>query len=232
MKKIFTLVVAALIGGVIGANAQQKYWDLSTWSSVDVTGGTSTTVTEDGLTYYCQASSAYSAGNATIEVKGESLNFTGRIKFGGKSTFKESSMSRVFSFSVNSGEQIYVFGAHGSTSGTRTFYLSMAPSTVDRDITTAFASKPLVDGERGYLSTTAPSTGTAYLWADDNNGVYAISVGYSLEELVELQAATAINNITTNAVDAAAPIYNLAGQQVSKDYKGVCIQNGRKFINK
>ena len=30
--------------------------------------------------------------------------------------------------------------------------------------------------------------------------------------------------------DANAPIYNLAGQKVSKDYKGVKIQNGRKFF--
>ena len=34
----------------------------------------------------------------------------------------------------------------------------------------------------------------------------------------------AISNITN------APIYNLAGQKVSKDYKGVKIQNGRKFF--
>lgn len=29
-----------------------------------------------------------------------------------------------------------------------------------------------------------------------------------------------------------APIYNLAGQRVDKNYKGVVIQNGKKFINK
>lgn len=44
--------------------------------------------------------------------------------------------------------------------------------------------------------------------------------------------ADGINNITTDAANANAPIYNLAGQQVSKDFKGVCIQNGKKFINK
>ena len=34
------------------------------------------------------------------------------------------------------------------------------------------------------------------------------------------------------AEDVNAPVYNLAGQQVSKDSKGVLIQNGRKFVNK
>ncbi len=32
--------------------------------------------------------------------------------------------------------------------------------------------------------------------------------------------------------NANAPYYNLAGQRVSKDYKGVVIQNGKKFFNK
>jgi hypothetical protein len=32
--------------------------------------------------------------------------------------------------------------------------------------------------------------------------------------------------------DANAPIYNLAGMRVGKDYKGIVIQNGRKFILK
>lgn len=34
------------------------------------------------------------------------------------------------------------------------------------------------------------------------------------------------------AEKADAPIYNLAGQQVSKNYRGVVIQNGKKFIQK
>lgn len=32
--------------------------------------------------------------------------------------------------------------------------------------------------------------------------------------------------------DANAPMYNLSGQQVDKSYKGIVIQNGRKFVNK
>lgn len=41
-----------------------------------------------------------------------------------------------------------------------------------------------------------------------------------------------IQDITVNgaAVDENAPVYNLAGQRVSKDAKGVLIQNGKKVI--
>ena len=43
---------------------------------------------------------------------------------------------------------------------------------------------------------------------------------------------TGINNITTEAADANAPTYNLAGQKVGKEYKGVIIKAGKKFIQK
>ena len=41
--------------------------------------------------------------------------------------------------------------------------------------------------------------------------------------------STGINNITTSAADNA-PIFNLAGQKVSKSYKGVVIKAGKKMI--
>lgn len=32
--------------------------------------------------------------------------------------------------------------------------------------------------------------------------------------------------------DVNAPIFNLAGQKVEKNQKGILIQNGKKFVNK
>ena len=46
------------------------------------------------------------------------------------------------------------------------------------------------------------------------------------------KTASAIQNVTAAQADENAPIYNLAGQQVGKNYKGVAIQNGKKFIVK
>jgi hypothetical protein len=42
---------------------------------------------------------------------------------------------------------------------------------------------------------------------------------------------TGINTINT-VQNADAPLYNLAGQEVSDDYKGLIIQNGKKSIKK
>ena len=43
---------------------------------------------------------------------------------------------------------------------------------------------------------------------------------------------TGINNITTEAADANAPAYNLSGQRVGKNAKGVLIKNGKKYVVK
>lgn len=46
--------------------------------------------------------------------------------------------------------------------------------------------------------------------------------------------ATGINVVSSKAksLDIDAPMYNLAGQRVSKSYKGVVVQDGHKFLNK
>ncbi len=54
-----------------------------------------------------------------------------------------------------------------------------------------------------------------------------LSYGY----LVELNGATAISNATANTLKATA-IYNLAGQKVSADYRGIVIKNGKKVVVK
>lgn len=50
---------------------------------------------------------------------------------------------------------------------------------------------------------------------------------YSLNGLT-----TGIANITTDAANANAPAFNLAGQKVGKAYKGVVIKAGKKFVQK
>lgn len=54
--------------------------------------------------------------------------------------------------------------------------------------------------------------------------------------LDDVNIPSGITNITTGnsnkEFDPNAPVYNLEGQRVSKDAKGILIQNGRKFIRK
>ena len=64
----------------------------------------------------------------------------------------------------------------------------------------------------------------AYLRVGDN---LANEAGYTFGE------TTGITTIDSDSsLDVSAPMYNLAGQRVSKDYKGVVIQDGKKTIKK
>lgn len=57
----------------------------------------------------------------------------------------------------------------------------------------------------------------------------------NVQEVMPIEAistTTGINNITTDATLENAPAYNLAGQKVGKEYKGVVIKAGKKFIQK
>ncbi len=50
---------------------------------------------------------------------------------------------------------------------------------------------------------------------------------------VAVEVSSGIENVTVEPeFDENAPVYNLAGQRVGKDAKGIVIQNGKKFIRK
>lgn len=75
----------------------------------------------------------------------------------------------------------------------------------------------------GYLTFTAEANKTYYVFNKNTQ------IGFGgFEFTVD---GTGISNITATD-DADAPVYNLAGQRVSKDTKGLLIKNGKKFINK
>ena len=208
-----------------GGGGTKAYWDISTWSDVNVTSE----VTVDGLTYYGEAKSAYADGNNTFTKDDASIKCTGRIKMGGGSTFKTDSYSRVFAFNATKGQNVIVFGTHGSSEGDpRTIYLSQKASDTNRDKETAFASKTYQPSEKLWFEATVPEDGTVYVWADNNMGIYMISVGYTFEELAETSGieTVSINSIKNNIR------YNLAGQRVDESYKGVVIMNGKKFVVK
>lgn len=49
---------------------------------------------------------------------------------------------------------------------------------------------------------------------------------------VQIDNTTGINTMNAQPLEDNAPMYNLTGQRVDKTYKGVVIQNGKKFIKR
>ena len=66
-----------------------------------------------------------------------------------------------------------------------------------------------------------------YFWED----CFAV-IAFLRSVKITTVSAAGIKNVQTIEVNEKVPIYNLAGQRVGKDYKGVVIQNGKKFIKK
>lgn len=68
----------------------------------------------------------------------------------------------------------------------------------------------------------------------DVKGIMTVYNGtYEIYPIVA-PVATGISEIKADkaALDANAPMYNLAGQRVDKNFKGVVLQKGKKFLNK
>jgi len=92
----------------------------------------------------------------------------------------------------------------------RLYLLSFTASALPSGTTGRVAKVHLTKADRGVVA------------SDDN-----------VIELVQGDAATGINTVESNAAAKThTAIFNLAGQQVNKDYKGVVIEDGVKRINK
>jgi len=60
-------------------------------------------------------------------------------------------------------------------------------------------------------------------------GGFEFTPGAKKEDLTKIES---IQTKTNKVWNPNAPMYNLSGQKVDKSYKGIVIQNGRKFVNK
>lgn len=116
---------------------------------------------------------------------------------------------------------------------------AMVTSEKDGDYTNYYAvdvndSKVMLY-DKFKLSVTLPTDGEKY----DITGIMGTAnlSGEIVNELflldVENSVPSGIDNvIVEDEFDENAPVYNLAGQRVSKDAKGIVIQNGKKFVRK
>ena len=80
-------------------------------------------------------------------------------------------------------------------------------------------------------------TGQTVVTPSENNTVTGILVVYKTTYeiypiTVDGIVTTAIADLKAEADDVNAPTFNLAGQRVGADYKGVVIRNGKKFIRR
>ncbi|MBQ7419133.1 MAG: hypothetical protein IJV17_00165 [Prevotella sp.] len=103
---------------------------------------------------------------------------------------------------------------NNNTTGFKTF-TTTADYVITPDVNNQFL---------GYVDVTLPANETYLMFSPDTQiGIYGF---YFAPD-----GGSGIANVKA-AEDVNAPIYNLAGQKVDKNQKGILIQNGKKFVNK
>ena len=221
MKKIklFSLVAAALFAGSTMAQTTTIF-DASDagWKAdgVDLTTGPTTV---GNVTWNGRSKASLAEGSKTFEDK---VEWTARLKFGGKSEISTSKMTGVFSFDVEKAGTVKVY-CQGGGSGDRTTYITQTRTTTTNDITAAIGSFTSKEQAIG-IATAQVEAGTVYVWADNNVGVYGITfeasapvtepwIAFSKEELslkVTPFVTTAEAELTLKGGNLAAGTYDLS----------------------
>lgn len=213
MKKIFTLIASVIVA--MSVNAQEKkVWNFSDWEATTFNAVT----TIDGLTVMANEESTVviDGNNKTIEGANNTYKCTKRLKLGGTG----SAEARNLNFEVTGPCTINVGLISSSSSADRT--LNVATGTFDNVVANLQAVGSPAQEQTYKYESNEPTT--VYLYSPSSGvNIYYIEVTYT---------STNINNAIVEQGNENAPVYNLAGQRVNKDSKGVLIQNGKKFINK
>ena len=187
-----------------------------TATGVDLTTGATTV---GNVTWNGRSKASLAEGSKTFEDK---VEWTARLKFGGKSEISTSKMTGVFSFDVEKAGTVKVY-CQGGGGGDRTTYITQTRTTTTNDITAAIGSFTSKEQAIG-IATAQVEAGTVYVWADNNVGVYGITfeasapvtepwIAFSKEELslkVTPFVTTAEAELTLKGGNLAAGTYDLS----------------------
>lgn len=192
------------------ADYSGNVWDFTDWEAKDYTEET----TKNGLTVVATESKKVTVDGST-KTFGETA-YTQRLKLGGAG----SEESRYLKFEVPQGVTVTVHFAHASSSGdVRNLVLALG----------AFGNEvmrqPVDAGETATLTyKNEGEAQTAYLYsANSGLNIYGI--------ILTVGDDTGIQDIIQNGT-ASDRLYNLKGQRVDANYKGIVVSNGRKYLQR
>ncbi len=134
--------------------------------------------------------------------------------------FKFTSVDGGYTIQQADGRYLYMRGTYNS--------FNLSDARTDGDV---FAVEANADGTFK-ITNVAMDKYLQYSTKYSSYGAYSTESGI-MPSLYKMNGTTGINNsVSAEKLNANAPVYNLAGQRVSKNAKGILIQNGKKFIAK
>ena len=218
MKKIFTLIAAVAMAASVSAQTQE--WNFSNWD-IATYGSISTEVSKDGLTVYANADKTVSLDGSKKTVDG--VKYTQRLKLSGTGSVSDlNNMARVVAFNVTGACDIYVVAAHGSSTG------DSRPLKIDAVVDET--STPV--GEVTFAANEYKSSTLKYTGGAAKILIYSGKSGINLYDIKVTSGTSGISNINASEAANEGATFNLLGQKVASNAKGLVIKNGKKFINK
>ena len=234
MKKIFTLIAVAAMALSANAQTDPVVYTFDNQASTYVLGencaaGTYTMDGKEGFSVNYTSTTSEKmqvkvAANEDIFFEYKNSKSKDNAMKTGENYAQFDAKNYIIMIPVKTGDVVYVkFSAKGSAP-TLGIDGSEPPIVANEGAATTCSGKTEADAV--VFSATATKGGTAKI-KESANGMrlYAIGINKDPNETTAIQTVKA-----TQATDGA--VYNLAGQKVGNDFKGVVIKEGKKMLQK
>lgn len=203
-------------------------WNFSRWADED--NGFSNQVKDNLGLLACYKNVEKQITNFAKINASKKGSYTKRLQTGGGGAPLEGTgtpTQRFLYFNVNGNANIIVEFVSGSSDENRDLIISDGTNI----LSTTSGGSSLTQAKATYTG----GAGVIYIYGSNAINIYDIKAN-NVGTTVQLDDATkptaGIGAITVDQNSANAPVYNVAGQKVGQNYKGVVIQNGKKFVNK
>lgn len=233
MKKFFTLIAAVAMAASV--NAQGTY---AVAEGDAVTAGDQiTSVNNVTLTYCENAGTAFADGKATDNwADGD---FTAYVcgKNSGKLVSGAAPTGCVYKFDTKVAGTLTVGVQLGGTKGFHILdadFAEVAPASYNLPAAKDGASQKFTQNQKGENIIAEKSNGTVTFSVAEGGTYYVFAAGSKMGfyGFKFTAGTTGISNINASEAANEAATFNLLGQKVASNAKGLVIKNGKKFINK
>ena len=210
MKKIFTLIAMAVMA--LGVNAQTLIGFPTTQTGITASGTTEFN---------------------TVKIKTNTTSISG-IKFANSYTTENVLNDNYAKLEVEggfkAGDVVTIAGAFNNADDTKKAAVDLFTVGAENAITVLFTTQQFINGRTSEAEpveetyTLTADADALYLGRNGNTGTFVTTLK------VVRGGATAIENVKVQTADGV--VYNLAGQKVGNDFKGIVIKNGVKMLQK
>lgn len=233
MKKFFTLIAAVAMAASV--NAQGTYAVAE--GDVVNAGDQITTVNNVTLTYCENAGTAFAVGKKTTNWADADFGAYVCGKNSGKLVSGAEPTGCAYKFETTKAGSLTVAVQLNAAKGFHILdavFAEVAPASYNLPAAKDGTSQKFTQNEKGENIVTAKSNGTVTINAVAGGTYYVLAAGTKLGFYgFKFTAGTSgISNINASEAANEGATFNLMGQKVASNAKGLVIKNGKKFINK